>query len=158
MKRAGCYIVLIVTIVFSNCTNNSSKTATEPTKKADTMNNLVSIVEIPVVDFRGSVNFYEKVLSVKIDSMEMDGNTMGIIPSEENTVNLCLVKGNDYKPTTDGSVIYLNAGNDLQPMLDRVKQHGGQVIVPKTQISPVIGYFALFIDPAGNKLGLHSKN
>ncbi|MFT4146889.1 MAG: hypothetical protein QM644_20805, partial [Mobilitalea sp.] len=62
------------------------------------------------------------------------------------------------KPTTDGAVLYLNAGNDLQPMLDKVAQNGGQVIVPKTEISPEMGYFALFIDPEGNKLGLHSSN
>jgi len=67
-----------------------------------------------------------------------------------------LAKGGDYKPTTDGAVVYLNAGKDLQPMLDRVKQNGGQLLVPKTMISPEMGYFALFIDTEGNKLGLHS--
>ncbi|WP_262484208.1 VOC family protein [Chryseobacterium taichungense] len=41
-------------------------------------------------------------------------------------------------------------------MLDKVAQNGGQVIVPKTQISPEMGYFALFIDIEGNNLGLHS--
>ena len=81
---------------------------------------------------------------------------MGVLPNDEGTVNVVLVKGNDYKPTTDGAVLYLNAGNDLQPMLDKVAQNGGQVIVPKTEISPEMGYFALFIDTEGNKLGLHS--
>ena len=83
---------------------------------------------------------------------------MGVLPNEEGTVNVCLVKGNDYKPTTDGAVVYLNAGNDLQPMLDKVLQNGGEVIVPKTEISPEIGFFAQFIDTEGNRLGLHSIN
>nr|MBA3971556.1 hypothetical protein [Bacteroidota bacterium] len=66
-----------------------------------------------------------------IEEMEMDGNQMGVLPNEEGTVNVVLVKGNDYKPTTEGVVLYLNAGNDLQPMLDKVEQNGGKVIVPK---------------------------
>ena len=103
-----------------------------------------------------SVKFYQTVLGIAIEEMEMDGNQMGVLPNDEGTVNVVLVKGNDYKPTTDGAVLYLNAGNDLQPMLDKVAQNGGQVIVPKTEISPEMGYFALFIDTEGNKLGLHS--
>ena len=120
------------------------------------MNNLISIVEIPVTDFVRAVNFYQTILGVNIEEVEMDGTQMGILPSDGKTVNVVLVKGADYKPTTDGAVLYLNAGNDLQPMLDKIEQNGGQVIVPKSEISPEMGYFALFVDTEGNKLGLHS--
>lgn len=122
------------------------------------MNNLISIVEIPTADFARAVAFYQTILGLAIEEMEMDGNQMGVLPNENGTVNVVLVKGNDYKPTTDGAVLYLNAGDDLQPILDRVKQNGGQVILAKTEISPEMGYFALFIDTEGNKLGLHSSN
>lgn len=120
------------------------------------MNNLISIVEIPVTDFARSVKFYQAILGLAIEEMEMDGNQMGVLPNEEGSVNVVLVKGNDYKATTGGAVLYLNAGKDLQPILDKVSQNGGQVIVAKTEISPEMGYFALFIDTEGNKLGLHS--
>ena len=120
------------------------------------MKNLVSIVEIPTTDFPRAVKFYQAILGIKIEEMEMGGATLGVLPNDEGTVNVVLAKGSDYKPTTDGAVLYLNAGNDLQPMLDKVKQNGGQVIVPKTEISAEMGYFALFIDTEGNKLGLHS--
>lgn len=126
-------------------------------QKTGTMKNLISIVEIPVSDFSRAVKFYEGVWGVTIQVVEMDGVTMGVIPSEEGTVNVVLAKGNDYKPTTDGAILYLQAGDDLQPMLNRVKQHGGQISVPKTQISPEMGFFALFMDTEGNKLGLHSS-
>ena len=122
------------------------------------MSNLISIVEIPTTDFSRAVKFYQTILGVAIEEMKMDGNQMGVLPNEEGTVNVVLVKGNDYKPTTDGAVLYLNAGNDLQTMLDKVAQNGGQVIVPKTEISPEMGFFALFIDTEGNKLGLHSSS
>lgn len=152
---------MLIAIGFSACTNTKKqeeKAENRQTQKANNMNNLISIVEIPVTDFTRAVQFYQTILGVTIEEMEMDGNKMGVLPNEEGTVNVVLVKGNDYKPTTDGAVLYINAGKDLQPMLDKAAQNGGQVIVPKTEISPEMGYFALFIDSEGNKLGLHSAN
>lgn len=122
------------------------------------MNNLISIVEIPTADFSRAVKFYQSVLSVNIEEVDMGETQMGVWSSEEGTVNVCLVKGADYNPTTEGTVLYFNAGNDLQPILNKVEQNGGQVIVPKTEIGPEMGFFALFIDTEGNKLGLHSNN
>lgn len=122
------------------------------------MKNLVSIIEIPVADFSRATTFYQSLLAIAIHEVEMDGVQMGILPNDEGTVNVVLAKGSDYQPTMDGAVIYLNAGDNLQPVLDKVEPNGGKIIVPKMQISPEMGYFAMFIDTEGNKLGLHSKN
>lgn len=119
------------------------------------MNNLVSIIEIPVEDFSRAVNFYQTVMGIPIEEMEMDGNLMGVFPSEGQTVNVCLVKGDDYVPTTTGAVLYLYAGDALDLMLERITSSGGQVIVGKTEIDPEMGCYAMFIDSEGNKLGLH---
>lgn len=151
---------MLIAIGFTACTDTKTKKEKAENiqpQKANSINNLISIVEIPTTDFSRAVKFYQTILGVAIEEMEMDGNQMGVLPNEEGTVNVVLVKGNDYKPTTEGVVLYLNAGNDLQPMLDKVEQNGGKVIVPKTEISPEMGYFALFIDIEGNKLGLHSS-
>jgi uncharacterized protein len=161
MKRTILSAVMLIAIGFTACTDTKTKEEKAEniqTQKANNMNNLISIAEIPITDFPRAVKFYEAILGVAIEEMKMDGNQMGVLPNEEGTVNVVLIKGKDYKPTTDGAVLYLNAGKDLQPMLDKVKQNGGQVIVPKTQISPEMGFFALFIDIEGNKLGLHSSN
>jgi len=122
------------------------------------MKNLVSIIEIPATDFQRAVSFYQTILNVTIEEVDMAGTQMGILPGDGETVNVVLVKGSDYIPTTEGAVVYLNSGEDLNPMLDRIAQNGGKVIVPKTEISPEMGFFALFIDTEGNKLGLHSLN
>ena len=122
------------------------------------MKNLISIIEIPVTDFQRATKFYEAILGVAIEAMEMDGVELGVIPSDEGTVSVVLAKGNDYQPTTSGAVLYLNMAEDLQPTLDKVTSNGGNVIVPKSEISPEMGYFALFIDTEGNKLGLHSMS
>lgn len=150
---------MLIAIGFSACTDTETKKEKAEiiqTQKANSMDNLISIVEIPVTDFSRAVKFYQAISGLAIEEMKMDGNQMGVLPNEEGTVNVVLVKGKDYKPTGDGAVIYLNAGKDLQTMLNKVEQNGGQVILPKTEISPEMGYFALFIDTEGNKLGLHS--
>ena len=52
-------------------------------------------------------------------------------------------------------MISLNGGDDLAPVLDRIADAGGSVILGKTEISPEIGYFAPFMDSEGNRPGLH---
>lgn len=120
------------------------------------MNNLISIVEIAVTDFKRAVKFYRTVLDISIEEIEIEGYQMGIMANQQDTLNVILVKGIDYKSTTEGTLVYFNAGNDLQPMLDLVEQNGGKLLVPKTEISPEMGCFAIFIDTEGNKVGLHS--
>jgi predicted enzyme related to lactoylglutathione lyase len=54
-------------------------------------------------------------------------------------------------------VLYLNANPDLSPVLGRIPAAGGKVLLPKTQITPEIGYKAVFEDTEGNRLALHSQ-
>lgn len=53
-------------------------------------------------------------------------------------------------------MLYLNGGDDLQKILDRVESAGGKITFPKTQITPEIGYMGIIIDSEGNRVGLHS--
>jgi uncharacterized protein len=122
------------------------------------MKNIVSIVEIPTSNFSRAVTFYQKILDITIEAVDMEGIQMGLFPSNDQSVSVSIIRGDDYKPSTDGALVYFNAGNDLQSTLERVEQQGGKIVVPKTEISPDIGFFAMFLDTEGNKLGLHSKN
>jgi uncharacterized protein len=56
------------------------------------MNNLVSIVEIPVNDFHRAVTFYQTILGVSIEEVDMEGTKMGVLPGDGTTVNVALVK------------------------------------------------------------------
>lgn len=160
MKIKLLTTLVVGILAFSACNQSKPKDAelqvVTETKKTEKMNNLISIVEIPTADFPRAVKFYQTILGVTIQEMEMDGVQLGVLPNDEGTVNVVLAKGSDYKPSADGALLYLNAGEDLQPTLDKVGQNGGQVILPKTPISPEMGFFALFIDSEGNKMGLHS--
>lgn len=119
------------------------------------MKSMISIVEIPTVDFTRARTFYQSLLDIEITEIDMQGTLMGLFPSDDQAVAVALVKGDDYKPSESGSLVYLNAGDDLQKVLDKVNSLGGNVVIGKTMI-PDSGFFAMFIDTEGNKLGLFS--
>jgi predicted enzyme related to lactoylglutathione lyase len=122
------------------------------------MENLINWFEIPATDFIRSVSFYKQILQADIHETDMFGMKMGFMPADGANVSGAVVQGEGYTPSSDGALVYLNGGNDLQTILSRVEGAGGTIIVPKTQISPEMGYFAMFIDTEGNKMALHSKN
>ena len=120
------------------------------------MENLINWFEIPATDCSRAVSFYKAVLGLEIEETEMFGTKMGFFPTDGKNVSGAIVQGEDYKPSADGVVAYLNGGNDLQNVLDKVEINNGKIIVPKTQISPEMGYFGMFIDTEGNKMAVHS--
>ncbi len=127
-------------------------------EKIDDMNSFVSLFEIPATDISRAVNFYQAILDIKIERMEMQGMEMGIFPYEEQIVTGVIMKADDSTPSADGPIIYLNGGDNLQTILDKVEKNGGKIIVPKTPHADESGFFALFLDPEGNRLGLNSPN
>lgn len=122
------------------------------------MNTYVSIFEIPATDITRAIAFYQSILGIKIEQMEIPGMEMGILPYEDQAVVGLITKGEGYQPSAEGTTIYLNAGDNLQVILDKVESNGGKIIMPKTPHADESGYFALFLDSEGNKLGLHSPN
>ena len=82
---------------------------------------------------------------------------MACFPYQPEGVGGAIVAGENAKPVGDGVMIYLNGGDDLSVILERVSGAGGSVQVPKTQIREDIGHMAVFTDTEGNRVGLHSK-
>lgn len=120
------------------------------------MKNLISIIEIPTSDFSRAVEFYQTILDIKIEAVEMDGVKMGLFPNDNESVFVHLINGDQYKPSADGTIVYLNGGSDLQKVANKIEANGGKLVVPKTEIAPDMGFYAMFTDTEGNKLGLHS--
>ena len=84
---------------------------------------------------------------------------MGFMPFEMGKgIGGAIIKGEGYTPSRDGAIVYLNGGDDLSVVLDRIQVAGGSVQVGKTLITDDIGYFALFVDSEGNRLALHSPH
>jgi len=122
--------------------------------------NAISWVEIPVTDFERAKSFYSKIFDYEMPEMEMDSYKMGFLLSDQENggVGGAIVQGEDCEPSKKGSKVYLNGGNDLTVVLNRVEAAGGKIIAPKTEITPEFGFFATFEDTEGNYISLHSMN
>jgi len=161
-------IVLSTTVILAfnlMACNNQNKSNPEIQKvdssqeqKTNDMKSFISLFEIPATDISRAVNFYQTILGINIEKMEMPGMEMGIFPYEGQMVTGVIMKGEGYEPSANGVAIYLNGGDNLQHILDKVEKNGGKVIVPKTAHADESGFFALFLDTEGNKLGLNSPN
>ncbi|MDB9835935.1 MAG: lactoylglutathione lyase [Candidatus Arcticimaribacter sp.] len=114
--------------------------------------------EIPVLDFNRAKTFYSTLYAYEMEVMEMGPYKMGILPSdpEQGGISGAIVLGKDYRPNADGIKVYLNGDPDLNDILGRVETAGGKIVQEKTQITPEIGYMAVFEDTEGNMINLHS--
>ena len=120
------------------------------------MHNALNWFEIPVTDMARACRFYGAILDTSLSVESMCDGQMAILPHAEDGVGGCLFHHAEFKPSDTGTLVYLNGGEDLGAILERVGPAGGAVALPKTEISPEIGYFAHFIDSEGNRVGLHS--
>ncbi|WP_103072338.1 VOC family protein [Aquimarina sediminis] len=164
MKKIILSIAILFVFVFMAC-NSQNKPNSEIEKQdlpieknINDMNSFISLFEIPATDISRAINFYQAILDINIEKMEVPGMEMGIFPYEEQVVTGVIMKVEGQKPSADGVTIYLNGGDNLQTILDKVEKNGGKIIVPKTPHADENGFFALFIDTEGNKLGLNSPN
>lgn len=119
------------------------------------MDKMISWFEIPVTDLERAKKFYSDIFDIKMDIQNFGGFDMAFFPQNMH-ISGALCKGDGYVPSQTGTLLYLNGGKDLSQVLMRIENAGGKVIVPKTQITPEYGYFAIFTDTEGNKMALHS--
>ena len=123
-------------------------------KSHQKIKDFISWFEIPVYNIHRAAAFYNAIYSIE---MEINTNTeyaMAYFPADKG-IGGALVAGPGCVPNATGTLIYMNAGNDLDSILGRVELAGGRVIMPRTVISDQAGSFALFIDSEGNRLALH---
>jgi predicted enzyme related to lactoylglutathione lyase len=119
------------------------------------MANALNWFEIPATNIQRAMKFYGTIFGVEMSSMEaMPGYTMAMFPAEGG-VGGAILQGEGYAPSTEGTLVYLNGGEDLSAVLDKVEGAGGQILMPKSDIGEN-GFVAYFKDTEGNKVGLHS--
>lgn len=149
---------IVVWFALSSITVLPIKTLAQTENPNSNMNTFVSIFEIPATDISRAIKFYESILNLDIQAMEFPGVEMGLFPYENQLVTGVIMKGEGYTPSSEGVTLYLNGGENLQVILDKVEENGGKILIPKTPHADEIGFFAIFLDSEGNKLGLHSPN
>ncbi len=122
--------------------------------------NVISWVEIPVLEMARARRFYENVFGFEIEVQQFNDLLMGWFPfadGKPGASGSLVQHETGYAPSNSkGPVIYF-ACEDLQQELDRVAGAGGQILQPKTQISEAIGFMGVFLDSEGNRIALHSR-
>ena len=122
------------------------------------MANAINWFEIPATNFERAKNFYSEIFKSEMALNNINGLQMAFLNAPDGGVGGAIVHGEGYTPSTEGTLPYLNGGEDLGQVLNRVKAAGGTVVMPKTQISEEVGYMAVFLDSEGNRIALHSPN
>jgi uncharacterized protein len=100
---------------------------------------------------------YETIFQEKLNVLDIGKAKLGMFPVDwKKATGGAIAAGEGFKPSSEGTKVYLSGGEDLSAVLNRVEAAGGKVVVPKTQITPEYGCMAAFIDTEGNWVGLHS--
>lgn len=121
------------------------------------MNKPINWFEIPVQDMSRAVSFYNKILGLSLKAEPFAGQMLAVFPYERGAATGgALIATEDFTPSLNGTVPYLSAGDDLDPVLEAVFDAGGKILVPRTQLPPGMGSFAQIADSEGNRIGLHA--
>jgi len=113
--------------------------------------------EIPAMDFERAVRFYSEIFGYEIPTRDMEHIRMGFFQHQPGAgTGGAIVHGEHYVPSTTGTKVYLNTGEDLAIVLARVEDAGGTVVMEKSQVAPEIGFIAVIDDTEGNRVYLHS--
>ena len=150
-------IIGLFTLMLSSCNEHTNKSTQQVNK--DTIqkkSNPVVYFEIPVIDMARATRFYSTVFNFKFDTTIIDKNEMALFPftEEKSGISGALAKGEIYKPTKDGVLIYFNTAN-MDETLRLANTNGGKILYPKTDNS--IGLVAEFEDTEGNRIALYQS-
>jgi predicted enzyme related to lactoylglutathione lyase len=123
-------------------------------------NNIVGWFEIPVINMERAIRFYETVLDMKLTPTRILTYEMAMFPFTEGSPGCSgalMVQNDNFKPGRDGVMIYISSpSGDVSRELERVEAAGGIVVLNKELITEEVGYWGMFMDTEGNKIGLHS--
>lgn len=130
--------------------------------KINETNNIITWFEIPVSDINRAKTFYETILDIEMVN-RTDGNDEAVffpfnpdvIQATSGRVTGVLSKSERNRPSSTGTLVYINASPNIQAVLDKVEQAGGKIITPKFSIPA--GFIAIIMDTEGNKVGLHAE-
>lgn len=121
--------------------------------------NAISWFEIPVADLARAKKFYEAIFEVEMMKMEVGKDVLYAFPYEPATgkISGAIIEDANAISKMDGVTLYLNANPSIEAVINRIEAAGGKVLMPKTEISPEIGYMCFFNDSEGNRLALHAN-
>jgi predicted enzyme related to lactoylglutathione lyase len=107
-------------------------------------------IEIPTTDVQNTKEFYGQIFGWEFE--DMGGGYVMFKPPDGLRGGFTT----ERKPTADGIALYIEV-EDIPKKLEEIESGGGKLVTPKIKISDEFGFYAIFLDPQGNALGLWSK-
>lgn len=146
--------VLIVAL-FVSCKEDKDNPVDKDKIDMKKQSNPVVYFEIPVTDMDRAVQFYSTVFNFEFRKDIIDHNEMALFPfrDEAGGISGALAKGEIYKPTINGTLIYFTT-EDIDKTLKSAVENGGEMLYPKTS-NGELGFVAEFKDSEGNRIALH---
>ncbi|MDX1994205.1 MAG: VOC family protein [bacterium] len=122
------------------------------------MNKVFAWIDIPVANMERAAEFYGRLLNRDLVVGDIPPRRMATLYFEQGEVGGSLVESPGFNPGSEGTHVYLNAGrgDDLDAMIARVVELGGEIIIPRTPMGNA-GHFASFKDSEGNLLSLFAE-
>ncbi|WP_284461233.1 VOC family protein [Chryseobacterium sp.] len=148
MRRSASIIIFSFWMVLS-CNQ-------APNPNPMSTSNPVIYFEIPVTNLDRAEKFYTAVFNFSFEKEVIDHYEMALFPFEEKNSGItgALAKGDVYKPSKDGVIIYFKTEN-IDETLQKAIQNGGKILYSK-KIDPKHGFaVAEFEDSEGNRIALH---
>ncbi|MGH2621156.1 MAG: VOC family protein [Anaerolineales bacterium] len=109
-------------------------------------------VELSAKDPKAAGDFYKKLFDWKI---EVDDKLNYVqFQTEEGGIGGGFPLVDDNNPA--GIVVAYVGTEDIAASLKKAESLGAKTLMPKTEIAGV-GWFAMFMDPTGNRVGLYTS-
>ena len=118
-------------------------------------------INVHAVDIATELNYSRPSVSRAIGLLKDRGyitvdSDRGISFTEEGETVGAIFHAPDYLPSEKGVIISFNC-EDIDQTLEKVLRKGGKIMMPKTKIEVEgRGWFALFADSEGNRVGLYA--
>jgi predicted enzyme related to lactoylglutathione lyase len=115
-------------------------------------------VEFPATSPKEAADFYTELFGWKHEEYPGDPQSYWMFNSGNGT-------GGGYNPVGSGGLfevkpgevlVYINT-DDIDASLAKAESLGGKTITPKSPI-PGMGWYGIFADPTGNKVGLYTSD
>jgi predicted enzyme related to lactoylglutathione lyase len=149
-----CFISLFIILIHACTDSKKIKSQNENAKpNMPAKFNPVVYFEIPVTNMPRAIAFYKAVFNFTFEVENIDNNEMALFPFTETSSGIsgALAKGEIYKPTKDGVLIYFKTEN-IEHTLQLATDNGAKILYPETNNG--IGLVAEFEDTEGNRIAL----
>jgi predicted enzyme related to lactoylglutathione lyase len=148
----------LLMLALTNCGEKPKSTTKQSVNSTfGKKSNPVVYFEIPVNNIDRAIKFYTAVFHFSFEKEFIDNNEMALFPfaDEKSGISGALAKGEIYKPTKDGVLIYFTT-ESIDETLQLATSNGGKMLYPITDNGT--GLVAEFEDTEGNRIALFQAN